>query len=231
MKKSKLITLLIFLLVIPITLFLGTKIPGRGYYITGTLIIIEMLIPFFLAFEGRRVQARELVLLAVMCALAIVGRVAIPLPHFKAIFAIIMLTGIAFGPESGFMVGAIAALASNFFYGQGHYTPWQMMAYGAVGLLAGFCFRGKDPLKRNPWTMAIFGFLTVLFVAGPIMDCSGIFLMLSHITLKTALLTLASGMIYANLSQAICTAICILLMGRPLLERLDRIQRKYGIME
>jgi energy-coupling factor transport system ATP-binding protein len=60
MKKTKLITLLIFLLVIPITLFLGTKIPGRGYYITGTLIIIEMLIPFFLAFEGRRVQAREL---------------------------------------------------------------------------------------------------------------------------------------------------------------------------
>ena len=143
MKKSKLITLLIFLLVIPITLFLGTKIPGRGYYITGTLIIIEMLIPFFLAFEGRKVQARELVLLAVMCALAIVGRVAIPLPHFKAIFAILLITGIAFGPESGFMTGAIAALASNFFYGQGPYTPWQMMAYGAVGLLAGFFFRGS----------------------------------------------------------------------------------------
>ena len=99
MKKSHIATLLVFFLLIPATLFLGTRLPGRGFYITGTAIIIELMIPFFLAFEGRRPQARELVVIAVMCALAVAGRAAIPIPNFKAIFAIIMLTGIAFGPE------------------------------------------------------------------------------------------------------------------------------------
>ena len=115
MKKSHIATLLVFLVLIPATLFLGTKLPGRSFYITGTLMILELMLPFFMAFEGRRPQARELVLLAVMCAIAITGRVALPFPHFKAVFAFVMLSGIVFGPESGFMVGAITALASNFF--------------------------------------------------------------------------------------------------------------------
>ena len=137
MKKSNIATLIVFLLLIPLTLFFGTKLSGHSYYITGTLIIVELMIPFFMAFEGRKPQARELVVIAVMCALAIAGRVVIPVPHFKATFAIIMLSGIAFGPEAGFMVGAIAAFASNFFYGQGPFTPWQMFGYGAGGMLAG----------------------------------------------------------------------------------------------
>jgi uncharacterized protein (TIGR00369 family) len=61
MKKSRIATLLVFLLLIPATLFLGTKLPGRGFYITGTLIVLELMVPFFMAFEGRKPQARELV--------------------------------------------------------------------------------------------------------------------------------------------------------------------------
>ena len=128
MKKSHIMSLLVFLLLIPATLYLGTRLPGRGYYITSTLIIMELMVPFFLAFEGRKPQARELVVVAVMAAIAISSRVAIPIPHFKATFAVIILAGIAFGPETGFMVGAITAFASNFFYGQGSFTPWQIMA-------------------------------------------------------------------------------------------------------
>ena len=59
-----------------------------------------------------------------------------------------MLSGIAFKPEAGFMVGAVSALASNFFYGQGAYTPWQMFAYGAGGMLAGFLFAKNRPPKN-----------------------------------------------------------------------------------
>ena len=116
MKKSTLATMLILFVLIPLTLFLGTKLPGRSYYLTSTLIVIYLLIPFLMAFEGRKPQARDLVLLAVMCALAVASRVAIPLPHFKPIYAVIMLCGIAFGAESGFLVGALSALVSNFFY-------------------------------------------------------------------------------------------------------------------
>ena len=229
MKKSNIAMLAVCLVLIPATLFLGMQLPGRSYYITGTAIMIELMIPFFMAFEGRRPQARELVVIAVLCALAIVGRVAIPLPYFKAIFAVIIVSGIAFGPESGFMVGAVSALVSNFFYGQGPYTPWQMLAYGVAGMLAGFAFRpGKGDPK--PWDMAGFGFLTVLFAVGPLLDCSGLFLIPVELTLDRAIVVLATGLVYVNLIQAACTAVSLLVFGKPLLDLLNRIKRKYGIL-
>ena len=229
MKRSHIATLFIFCVLIPLTLLLGSKLPGRYYYITGTLIIAELMVPFFMAFEGRKPQARELVVLAVVCAIAIAGRVVIPLPNFKAIFAIIMLCGIAFGPEAGFMVGAISALGSNFFYGQGPFTPWQMFAYGAGGMLAGFVFR-KGLLPRKAWCMAIFGFFGVLFWIGPLLDCSSIFLMLSRITWKSVKSLFLAGFAM-NLVQALCTAAVMLLLGNPFLEKLRRIQVKYGILD
>lgn len=229
MKKSNFAILIVFLMLIPLTLFLGTKLSGHSYYIAGTLIIVELMIPFFMAFEGRKPQARELVVIAVMCALAIAGRVVIPIPHFKAAFAIIMLSGIAFGPEAGFLVGAITAFASNFFYGQGPFTPWQMFGYGAGGMLAGFCFR-KDWLPRKPVVMAAFGFVTVLLWVGPLLDCASVFLILPKITWASVIATFVSGF-YVNISQAICTALILFLLGNALLEKLDRIKLKYGMME
>lgn len=229
MKKSNIAMLLVFFVAIPLTLFLGTKIPGRAYYITSTLIVIEMLIPFLMAFEGRRPQARELVVIAVLCALAVAARVAIPIPNFKAIFAVIIVSGIAFGPESGFLVGAISALASNFFYGQGPYTPWQMMGYGAAGLLAGFLYQ-KKILSRKPMVMGIFGFLTVLLLVGPILDTSSVFLKVPNLAWSTVLPFYVSGF-FVNLSQGVCTFLMLVLLGNPLLDKLDRIKQKYGMTE
>lgn len=105
MKKSKIVMLLCLLAAVPLTIFLGSRLPGRSYYLTSTLVLIEIMLPFFLAFEGRKPQARELVVVAVLCALAIAGRVVIPIPNFKAAFAIIMLSAVALGPETGFLVG------------------------------------------------------------------------------------------------------------------------------
>ena len=229
MKKSHIATLIVFFGVIPLTLALGSRLSGRAFYVTSTLVIVELLIPFFLAFEGRRPQARELVVLAVMCALAVAGRVAIPIPGFKAIFAVIMIAGIAFGPESGFLVGAISALASNFFYSQGPYTPWQMMAYGAGGMLAGFVF-AQNRLPRKPLVMGIFGFLAVAFFVGPLLDTCSVFLVMSRISLKGAMAFYVSGFT-VNVRQAVATAIVMLLLGKPLLDKLDRIKRKYGILD
>ena len=229
MKKSNIAMLIVFLILIPLTLFLGGKLPGRGYYITGVIIIAELLLPFFMAFEKRKPQARELVVIAVMCAIAIIGRVAIPIPNFKATFAIIMLTGIAFGPEAGFIVGAITAFASNFFYGQGAYMPWQMMAYGAGGMLAGFVFL-KNKIPRKPWVMAVFGFFAVILWIGPLLDSSHLFLMMSEINFASVTASLVSGF-SINVSQGVCTALIMILFGKPLLEKLDRVKLKYGMME
>lgn len=110
MKKSHIVMLMTFLLLIPATIYFGLRFSGRAYYVTSTLVMIETLVPFLLAFENRKPQARELVVIAVLSALAVAARVVIPIPNFKAIFAIIMLSGIAFGPETGFLVGAISGL-------------------------------------------------------------------------------------------------------------------------
>ena len=229
MKKSSFAMLVTCFLVIPLTLILGTKLSGRAYYVTSTLVILEILIPFLLAFEGRKPQARELVVIAVLCALVVASRAAIPIPNFKPTYAVIMLSGIAFGPEAGFLVGAVTAFASNFFYGQGAYTPWQMFAYGAGGMLAGFVFR-KKWLPREPLAMGIFGYLVVLLFIGPILDTCSVFLTLPEISPKSAWPLYISGF-PVNLSQGACTFLTMLLFGRPLLEKLDRVKTQYGMME
>ena len=229
MKKSTIATLIVFFLLIPATLFLGSKLQGRSWYITGTLVIIEVLIPFIMAFEGRKPQARELVVIAVMCAIAVAARAAIPLPHFKPMFAIIIISGFAFGPQTGFLVGAVTAFASNFFYGQGAYTPWQMMAYGTAGLLGGW-FYARGWVRRKPVVMAIFGYLCVQLIVGPLLDTCTVFLTLTEITPATAWPLYLSGL-PVNASQGLCTFLTLLLLGKPLLEKLDRVKLKFGLPE
>ena len=229
MKKSHLATLLIFLVAIPATLVLGIQLPGKWYMLTTSLVIAEILIPFFLAFEGRKPQARELVIMAVMCALAVAARVAIVIPNFKAIYGVIMIAGIALGPEPGFLVGAIAAFVSNFFRGQGIWTPWQMLAYGGCGMLMGFLFR-KGKLPRKPLLMGILGLALVLLFAGPLLDTCNLFMMPIEMNLPSILAMYGMGL-SVNISQGISTFLVLFLLGKPLLGKLDRIRQKYGMEE
>ena len=97
-------------------------------------------VPFFLVFDRKKPQARELVPLAVMAAIGVVGRTVfaiIPLPNFKPVSAIVIITAVSFGPEAGFMTGALTGFVSNFIFGQGPWTPWQMFCWGMIGFLAG----------------------------------------------------------------------------------------------
>lgn len=228
MKKSRIATLLIILL-IPLTIFLGSRIPGRSYYLISTLVLIEIMLPFFLTFEGRKPQARELVVIAVLCALAIAGRVVIPIPNFKATYAIIMLSAVAFGAESGFLIGAVTALVSNFFFGQGPHTPWQMLAYGMAGLIVGLACQ-KKLLKKKPMHMAIFGAVLIVVLIGPILDTCTLFLIQTELTAAGAAAQYAAGL-PVNISQAVATFLVIRFLGKPLLEKLDRVKIQYGMME
>lgn len=228
MKKSTIFTLLMVFILIPLTLFLGTKMSGKSYYFISTLVIVEILVPFFFTFESKKPQARELVLIAVLCALATASRAAIPIPHFKPIYAVIMLAGMAFGPQAGFLVGAVSAFASNFFASQGPWTPWQMMAYGTAGLLAGYLF-SKNRIPRKPWILAIFGFAATVCVVGVLLDLCTVFTSLTVLRWASVLLVLSNGL-PMNVSNGVCTAVTLLLFGKPLLEILDRIKTKYGIV-
>ena len=101
-------------------------------------------LPFYLVFDRKKVKARELTPIALMAALCVVGRAAfalIPLPNFKPVSAIIIITALAFGPEAGYLTGALAAILSNFLFGQGPWTPWQMFCWGLLGFLAGLLGR------------------------------------------------------------------------------------------
>ena len=230
MRKSTLASLLTLFVLIPATLFLGTQVKGRWYYLISTMIIMELMLPFFFRFEARRPQARELVILTVMAALAVVSRVVFAFsPYLKTITGIIMITGIAFGPEAGFLTGAVAAFASNFFFSQGPWTPWQMFAYGFGGFLAGVIFHNHRNWAK-PWVLAPFGFLTILLLVGPMLDSCTVFTMLSKFTVKNVLAVYAAGVGY-NVTHGIGAALTLFFVSRPLLGKLDRLQTKYGILE
>ena len=230
MKKSGIFSVLVIFLLIPLTLLLGTKLKGRAYYLISTLVVIEIMLPFFFRFESRRPQARELVILAVMAALAAVSRVVFAFsPYLKTITGIIMITGIAFGAEAGFLTGAVAAFASNFFFGQGPWTPWQMFAYGFGGFFAGLIFH-KHISWRKPWILAPFGFLTILLLVGPMLDSCTVFTVLTKFTKKNILIIYGQG-VPVNITHGIGAALTLFFVSRPLLSKLERLQTKYGMLE
>ena len=229
MKRSQIVMFVMLLVVIPATLLLGMKLPGRSYYLLSAIVAIEILIPFFMAFEGQKPQPRELVTVAVMAALVTIARVAVPLPSFKPTYAVIMLTGIAFGPETGFIVGALGALGSDFFYGQGPFTPWQMMAYGMAGLLSGFAYQ-RNWLPRKNWVMGVFCFVCVVTLIGPLLDTSTVVIIATTFTWENMLPIYASGL-PVNLTQGACSFLTMLFFGNAILEKLDRVRTQYGMME
>ncbi len=230
MKKSSIATLIMLFLLIPAALYFGDRLPGKGYYLTGTLMTVFALVPFFLSFEHRKPQARELTVIAVLCAIAVASRLAFAwIPNFKPIFTVIMIAGFAFGQESGFLVGAVSAFASNLFFGQGLYTPWQMLAFGVAGLVAGL-LRKQKVLLEKPWAMGLTGFFTVFLAVGPLLDTCSVFLAANELNAKAVLGIYMAG-VPVNLSQAVCTFLTLLLVGKPFLEKLDRIRVKYGMME
>ena len=230
MKKSGIFSVLVIFLLIPLTLLLGTKLKGRAYYLISTLLVMEIMLPFFFRFESRRPQARELVILAVMAALAAVSRVVFAFsPYLKTITGIIMITGIAFGAEAGFLTGAVAAFASNFFFGQGPWTPWQMFAYGFGGFFAGLIFH-KHKAWRKPWILAPFGFLTILLLVGPMLDSCTVFTVLTKFTKKNILIIYGQG-VPVNITHGIGAALTLFFVSRPLLSKLERLQTKYGMLE
>ena len=225
------LTLVLCVLAIPVTLWLGLKLGGgRKYLVTSVLIVVETMIPFFVAFEGRKPQARELVILSVLSALAIGGRaVFFALPGFKPVAALVILTGVAFGPEAGFLVGAVTMLVSNVLFGQGPWTPWQMFAMGILGLLAGILFR-KGLLNRDRLSLAVFGGMSIFLIYGGILNPTSVWMYQSRPSLRMILATLVTGL-PADAVHAMATVFFLWFLSESMLHKLDRVKIKYGLIE
>ena len=114
----------------------------RHYYMASIILIILAIILFVWSFEKNKPKTREVVLLAVLTTMAIVGRLIFFMtPQFKPCSAIIIITGIMLGKNSGFLCGCLTAFISDFFFGQGPWTPWQMIAFGLIGVLSALIFQ------------------------------------------------------------------------------------------
>lgn len=223
--------LLVFLATVPLMLYLSVVIfHGKKFLAMSLLIVVLAMVPFFLVFEGRKPQAREIMVIAVLAAIGVAGRAAFfMVPSFKPIAAIVILTGVSFGGEAGFLVACMIMMVSNMFFGQGAWTPWQMFSYGMIGFLAGILFQ-KGILKAKKLHLCIYGFLSVIFIFGGIMNPASILMSYGYITWKSLIAFYISGA-PVDLVQAGSTVIFLWLLSRPLLEKLERIKKKYGLIQ
>ena len=229
-KRTKIATLLILFL-IPLTIFIGIYYLGdKKYYFISLLIILETMIPFGFAFENRKPKARELVIISALCAIGVAGRtVFFMLPQFKPVAAIVIISGVAFGGETGFLVGAITAFVSNFFFGQGPWTPWQMFSFGIIGFLAGIMFQ-KGILRKTKTDMCVFGFLATFVIYGGIMNPASVIMWQSNININMVLSSYVMGMPF-DFIHAVSTVFFLFFAAEPMLEKLERIKIKYGLIE
>lgn len=201
---------------------------NQKYFIVSMLLVIYAMVPFFARFEYRSPKAREIVLLAVMITVGVVGRAAFfMLPNFKPLVAVIIISGVTLGRQAGFLVGAMSAFVSNFLFGQGPWTTWQMLAMAVIGYLAGLIFhRYGNRVKVLP--LALFGGLATFFVYGAITDMWTILMMTSEPSMETALVVYGAAVPF-NAIHAAATVIFILLLARPMADKLGRVKTKYGM--
>ena len=219
------------LLLVPLTIFIGIVYFGKkSYGVVSILVLLECMAPFALIFEGRKPKARELVLIAALCALAVAGRAALfMLPGFKPVAALVILSGVAFGGETGFLVGAMSMLTSNVLFGQGPWTPFQMFAMGLIGFLAGVSFQ-KGLLRAGRAPLAIFGAVSVVLVYGGIMNPASAILYQPNLSLSVLKAYYLTGFPF-DLVHAAATALFLWFGAEPMLEKLERVKRKYGLTE
>ena len=228
--RTKLASVLSLLLV-PLTIFIGIVYFGKkSYGVVSLLVLLECMAPFALIFEGRKPKARELVLIAALCALAVAGRAALfMLPGFKPVAALVILSGVAFGGETGFLVGAMSMLTSNVLFGQGPWTPFQMFAMGLIGFLAGVSFQ-KGLLRAGRAPLAIFGAVSVVLVYGGIMNPASAILYQPNLSLSVLKAYYLTGFPF-DLVHAAATALFLWFGAEPMLAKLERVKRKYGLTE
>lgn len=209
-------------LLIPAAVAAGALLlSARQYAVTVLLVAVLSLLLFLTGFEEKKTGSRRLVLVAVTVALSVAGRF---IPFFKPVTALTVLTAIHLGGEAGFLVGSMSAMISNMYFGQGPWTPFQMLAWGMIGLISGFL---SDPLKKSRPILLVWGALagaayslimdvwTVLWYSGGF-DL-GLYLSATLTALPHTLLYSVSNILF------------LLLLARPYGEKIERIKLKYGV--
>lgn len=199
-----------------------------NYYIAAVAIIFLSIIPFYVFFEQRKIKTSEIVTLAVMIALCVASRAVMAyIPQVKPTAALVIVTAIAFGPNVGFFTGSLSMFVSNFIFGQGMFTPFQMLGMGLVGFICGLIFHKKS-YSNNKLAVSVIGGLACFIVYGIIVDSCSFLMMSTDFTFKSALRIYLSGMSF-NLIHGITTGILLFFINKPITDKFNRLRIKYGI--
>ncbi|MDO4596375.1 MAG: ECF transporter S component [Coriobacteriaceae bacterium] len=195
-------------------------------------VVTLVLVLFLAGYEASRPGLRQIMPTLVLAALAAAGRVLFgPIPDFKPVSAIAIIAGATLGRRNGFMVGALAALTSNFFFGQGMWTPWQMYAWGLVGYLGGVAadagaFTRKDGSVRMPALMCA-GALSGM-VYGAIINAYDVIGFVKPFTWAGAAARVAMAL-PLDFMHSVATCIFLAALYDPWARRIKRVVRKYEL--
>ena len=216
----------ILCLLIPTVVLCGMFLfPAKQYAWISLCVALLSCLPVFLRFERKSVSTKRLILIASMTALSVLGRILFtPIPGFKPVTAMVVITALYFGGEVGFLTGSLCALISNFWFGQGPWTPFQMFSWGLLGLLAGLL---ADPLKRSKILLAVYGAVSGALYSA-LMDVWTVLLADGYFNLSRYAATLVSSLPFTAI-YAVSNLIFLLLFSKPIGKILERIQTKYGL--
>lgn len=157
MIQNKIIKILLgtgIILILVMSLLPDNPISGINWMLMSVIIVMFLILFAFYRFEKGNANPKDMALIATMASVAGISRIP-----FAAIMSvqpttfIVMITGYVFGSQTGFVVGAVAALVSNFFLGQGPWTPWQMFSWGCCGLIAGLLGRFSKEFNIIPFSI------------------------------------------------------------------------------
>lgn len=224
---SKLIKNLLLFGVIPASIAVGILCFGdRSYYAISLIIACSVCLIYMMSFEEKKISTRRIVLLSVMVALCALGRfLFIMVPGFKPVTAIVVLTGLYFGKEAGLVTGAMAALVSNLFFGQGPWTPFQMIAWGSIGFVAGS--RRLAPILMTRIGMAVYGVLSGIAYS-LIMDIWSTMAIDGRFLFARFAVKVGTSLPFMAI-YAVSNVVFLLLLRKPMGEKLARIRRIYNI--
>lgn len=224
-KNARMRTVLRYMipfLLIPALVVLSAFIfDGQQYLIISLGITVLALLLFFSGVERKNIGSRRMVITAIMTALAVFGRF---IPLFKPITAICVMAAMYLGAETGFLSGALSVLVSNIYFGQGPWTPFQMLGFGLIGLFAGYL---SGPLKRSAVLLLIYGVLSGAAYS-LIMDVWTVLWYNGGFDGGLYLTAIVSALPFTVL-YAVSNAVFLLLLRKPVGNKLCRIKIKYGV--
>ena len=191
------------------------------------LACVLCLMVLFASFETGKPDLKQIMPTVVLAALATAGRILFAaIADVKPVSAITIIAGVVFGKRCGFMVGALAALVSNFFFGQGPWTPWQMYGWGLMGYLAGVLAE-KGLFEHKP-ALYVYGFLACIVEYGFLLNLWTLVGFVRPLTWEAVVLTFSAGFMF-DLLHAVATVLFLLLFYAPWSRKLLRIKTKYGL--